>query len=102
MDLKDKRCFIEELPTDTVVEGTRTLPVWQFVKRASSLTRDEPGQYRALEWHEGEQKYKENPQMGVLVEVTVCTLDLPLRHQKTELASQTKNPSFSTFGGGFL
>jgi len=48
MDLKDKRCFIEELPTDTIVEG----------------------QYRALEWHEGEQNYKENPRMGVLVEVT--------------------------------
>ena len=27
MDLKDKRCFIEELPTDTVVEGMRPLPV---------------------------------------------------------------------------
>jgi hypothetical protein len=27
MDLKDKRCFIEELPTDTVVEGMRLLPV---------------------------------------------------------------------------
>ena len=27
MDLKDKRCFIEELPTDTVVEGIHTLPV---------------------------------------------------------------------------
>ena len=38
-----------------------------------SLTRSEPGQYRALEWHEGEQQYKENPQMGVLVEVTVCS-----------------------------
>jgi len=24
MDLKDKRCFIEELPTDTVVEGIHT------------------------------------------------------------------------------
>jgi len=70
MDLKDKRCFIEELPTDTVVEGIRVLFVRMLVERAS-LTWDEPGQYRALEWHEGEQKYKENPQMGVLVEVTV-------------------------------
>jgi len=56
MDLKDKRCFIEELPTDTIVEG----------------------QYRALEWHEGEQKYKENPQMAVLVEVTEMNHDTSL------------------------
>jgi len=43
-----------------------------------SLTRNEPGQYRALEWHEGEQQYKENPQMGVLVEVTVRSLTLSI------------------------
>lgn len=50
-----------------------TLRVRLFAERASLLTRDELGQYRALEWHEGEQKYKENPRMGVLVEVTVRT-----------------------------
>ena len=48
-----------------------------------SLTRNEPGQYRALEWHEGEQQYKENPQMGVLVEVTVRSpRPPPLRNEK--------------------
>lgn len=50
-----------------------TLPVRLSVRRASLLTRNELGQYRALEWHEGDQKYKENPRMGVLVEVTVRT-----------------------------
>ena len=62
---------------------------------ASLLTWNEPGQYRALEWHEGEQKYRENPRMGVLVEVTVCTprpLSLP-----AEPRSRTKNSSFFFF-----
>jgi len=45
MDLKERRCFIEELPTDTVVEG----------------------HYRALEWHETEQQYKQNPSLGVQI-----------------------------------
>ena len=71
----------------TLLWKVYTLPARLLPERALLLTRDEPGQYRALEWHEGEQKYKENPRMGVLVEVTVCTL--PLR-QKTELVSLTK------------
>ncbi|KAI0715978.1 emp24/gp25L/p24 family/GOLD-domain-containing protein [Cerioporus squamosus] len=47
LDTNEKRCFIEELPTDTIVEG----------------------HYRALEWSEQEQKYVENPNLGILVEV---------------------------------
>ncbi|KAI0352352.1 hypothetical protein OH77DRAFT_1506055 [Trametes cingulata] len=47
LDTNEKRCFIEELPTDTVVEG----------------------HYRALEWSETEQRYVENPNLGILVEV---------------------------------
>ncbi|CDO77670.1 hypothetical protein BN946_scf184969.g21 [Trametes cinnabarina] len=47
LDTNEKRCFVEELPTDTVVEG----------------------HYRALEWSETEQKYVENPNLGILVEV---------------------------------
>ncbi|KAI0629237.1 emp24/gp25L/p24 family/GOLD-domain-containing protein [Trametes polyzona] len=47
LDTNEKRCFIEELPSDTVVEG----------------------HYRALEWSETEQKYVENPNLGILVEV---------------------------------
>ncbi|KAI0305968.1 emp24/gp25L/p24 family/GOLD-domain-containing protein, partial [Multifurca ochricompacta] len=48
LDANEKRCFIEELPTDTVVEG----------------------HYRALEWNEHEQQYKINEELGILVQVT--------------------------------
>lgn len=47
LDTNEKRCFIEELPSDTVVEG----------------------HYRAVEWSDKEQQYVENPEMGILVEV---------------------------------
>lgn len=47
LDANQKRCFIEELPTDTVVEG----------------------KYLALEWGEQQQKYVENPELGIIVEV---------------------------------
>jgi hypothetical protein len=47
LDANEKRCFIEELPTDTVVEG----------------------HYRALEWADAQQTYVENDELGILVEV---------------------------------
>lgn len=47
LDANEKRCFIEELPTDTVVEG----------------------HYRALEWSDSTQAYVENPELGILVDV---------------------------------
>ncbi|KAJ3564102.1 hypothetical protein NP233_g8517 [Leucocoprinus birnbaumii] len=47
LDANQKRCFIEELPTDTVVEG----------------------KYRALEWSEQQQLYTENSELGIVVEV---------------------------------
>ncbi|KAL5492558.1 ERP1 [Sanghuangporus weigelae] len=47
LDASERRCFIEELPTDTVVEG----------------------HYKALEWDEQQQKYLENSNLGMLVEV---------------------------------
>jgi hypothetical protein len=47
LDANEKRCFIEELPTDTVVEG----------------------HYRATEWSEARQEYVEDPNLGILVEV---------------------------------
>ncbi|KAI0793940.1 emp24/gp25L/p24 family/GOLD-domain-containing protein [Fomes fomentarius] len=47
LDTNEKRCFIEELPTDTIVEG----------------------HYKGLEWSEADQKYIENPNLGILVEV---------------------------------
>jgi len=47
LDANEKRCFIEELPTDTVVEG----------------------HYRALEWSENQQSYVLNPELGIWVDV---------------------------------
>ncbi|KAF9065336.1 emp24/gp25L/p24 family/GOLD-domain-containing protein [Rhodocollybia butyracea] len=47
LDANEKRCFIEELPTDTVVEG----------------------HYRALEWSEAQQKYMIDDNLGIHVEV---------------------------------
>ncbi|KAF8636415.1 hypothetical protein AX17_003597 [Amanita inopinata Kibby_2008] len=47
LDAGQRRCFIEELPTDTVVEG----------------------HYRGLEWSEPQRTYVENPYLGIVVEV---------------------------------
>jgi len=47
LDANQKRCFIEELPTDTIVEGS----------------------YHALEWSEDEQKYIQDPEVGITIEV---------------------------------
>ncbi|KAH8832593.1 emp24/gp25L/p24 family/GOLD-domain-containing protein [Flagelloscypha sp. PMI_526] len=62
MDANEKRCFIEELPTDTVVEG----------------------HYRGLEWNEKDQKYIENPELGILVDID----EMDTGHQVTK----TKGP----------
>jgi len=53
LDADEKRCFIEELPTDTVVQG----------------------HYTALEWNEKEQIYKANDELGILVQVTEVESD---------------------------
>jgi hypothetical protein len=47
LDAGQKRCFIEELPADTVVEG----------------------HYRAIEWSQAERTYQENRELGIAVEV---------------------------------
>ncbi|KAJ8522735.1 hypothetical protein ONZ45_g702 [Pleurotus djamor] len=47
LDANERRCFIEEVPSDTVVEG----------------------HYRALEWDEQQQGYVENPDLGIIVQV---------------------------------
>ncbi|KAF5383672.1 hypothetical protein D9615_003676 [Tricholomella constricta] len=47
LDANQKRCFIEELPTDTVVEGS----------------------YRALEWQDDKQAYISNAELGIVVDV---------------------------------
>jgi len=47
LDASERRCFIEELPTDTVVEA----------------------HYRALEWSKDQQAYVNNPNLGIQVDV---------------------------------
>ncbi|KAI6112635.1 emp24/gp25L/p24 family/GOLD-domain-containing protein [Pisolithus sp. B1] len=47
LDANEKRCFIEELPSDTAVEG----------------------HYKALEWNEQAREYVLEPELGILVEV---------------------------------
>ncbi|KAH7914846.1 emp24/gp25L/p24 family/GOLD-domain-containing protein [Hygrophoropsis aurantiaca] len=47
LDVNEQRCFIEELPTDTVVEG----------------------HYKALEWTADTQTYVEQPELGIIVDV---------------------------------
>ncbi|KIJ55566.1 hypothetical protein M422DRAFT_151654 [Sphaerobolus stellatus SS14] len=47
LDAGEKRCFIEELPTDTIVEG----------------------HYRALQWEETSQKYEPHSELGIQVDV---------------------------------
>ncbi|KAI6114968.1 emp24/gp25L/p24 family/GOLD-domain-containing protein [Pisolithus croceorrhizus] len=49
LDANEKRCFIEELPSDTAVEG----------------------HYKALEWNEQAREYVLEPELGILVEVEV-------------------------------
>ncbi|KAH9852122.1 emp24/gp25L/p24 family/GOLD-domain-containing protein [Lenzites betulinus] len=67
LDTNEKRCFIEELPSETIVEG----------------------HYRALEWSETEQKYVENPNLGILVEVD----ELETQHNVVK----TRGPSDGRF-----
>ncbi|KAI6120741.1 emp24/gp25L/p24 family/GOLD-domain-containing protein [Pisolithus croceorrhizus] len=47
LDANEKRCFIEELPSDTAVEG----------------------HYKALEWNEQAREYVLEPELGIVVEV---------------------------------
>ncbi|KAJ3556678.1 hypothetical protein NM688_g1895 [Phlebia brevispora] len=67
LDANEKRCFLEEVPSDTVVEG----------------------HYKALEWSEHEQKYIENENLGILVVV----VDVNTGHNVV----RTRGPSESRF-----
>ena len=65
LDANQKRCFIEELPTDTVVEG-------QFSPVSyTNLVNDLTGHYRALEWSQEREEYGHNAELGIVVDVTV-------------------------------
>ncbi|KAF5331478.1 hypothetical protein D9758_015499 [Tetrapyrgos nigripes] len=67
LDANEKRCFIEELPTDTVVEG----------------------HYRALEWSEARQEYAVDDNLGIHVEVEEV--------YSGETVTKTKGPSEGRF-----
>ncbi|KAL0576445.1 emp24p/erv25p-related protein [Marasmius crinis-equi] len=67
LDANEKRCFIEELPTNTVVEG----------------------HYRALEWSEAEQRYFDNANLGIHVEVEEA--------ESAHTVVKTKGPSEGRF-----
>ncbi|KAF9028873.1 hypothetical protein BDZ89DRAFT_986416 [Hymenopellis radicata] len=67
LDANEKRCFIEELPTDTVVEG----------------------HYRALEWSEAQQNYIKDEELGIHVEVEEVDTG--------EIVVKTKGPSDGRF-----
>lgn len=69
LDANEKRCFIEELPTDTVVEGLSIM----LISTAELCLICCIGHYRALEWSEARQEYVEDPQLGIHVEVDVRT-----------------------------
>ena len=47
LDANEKRCFIEELPTDTVVEGKH----YHMYYPAHSLTRFHPPQATTAQWN---------------------------------------------------
>jgi len=70
LDANQKRCFIEELPTDTVVEGA----VQRHIDVLNGIDMLCVGHYRALEWAEDQQKYIENHELGIIVEVQVSLL----------------------------
>ncbi|KAG7443692.1 uncharacterized protein BT62DRAFT_902887 [Guyanagaster necrorhizus] len=67
LDANEKRCFIEELPTDTVVEG----------------------HYRALEWSEPQQTYISDDKLGIHVDVDEV--------ESGESVVRTKGPSEGRF-----
>ncbi|PBK72235.1 hypothetical protein ARMSODRAFT_953902 [Armillaria solidipes] len=67
LDANEKRCFIEELPTDTVVEG----------------------HYRALEWSEPQQAYISDDKLGIHVDVEEA--------ESGESVVRTKGPSEGRF-----
>ncbi|KAJ3484889.1 hypothetical protein NLI96_g5330 [Meripilus lineatus] len=69
LDTNEKRCFLEEVPSNTVVEGMPARPPDPFGSSGTDIVSPTVGHYKALEWSEREQKYVDNPNLGVLVEV---------------------------------
>ena len=57
-----------------------------------TCARHNPGHYRALEWSETEQKYVENPNLGILVEVDVSPAASPLYYRLYMRSTRTTLP----------
>ncbi|KAI5987058.1 emp24/gp25L/p24 family/GOLD-domain-containing protein [Pisolithus albus] len=68
LDANEKRCFIEELPSDTAVEGTLRFRNRVYC-RVASYVGFFIGHYKALEWNEQAREYVLQPELGILVEV---------------------------------
>jgi p24 family protein alpha len=70
LDANEKRCFIEEVPTDTVVHGTQRIYVDTRLE-TDKRCKWTVGTYKALEWSEEQQKYQLNHELGINVQVEV-------------------------------
>lgn len=68
LEADEERCFIEELPSETIVEGAPLPCAWGMFH---GLICGFIGHYRALEYSAEEKKYLLNTQIGVEVEVQV-------------------------------
>lgn len=73
LDANEKRCFIEELPSDTVVEGKARVPSYLVRQPYLSFSI---GLYRALEWNEKSQTYENKSELGIQVDVVVGVFSL--------------------------
>ncbi len=67
----EERCFLEELPSDTIVEGIfpRVIPLLRFVQVL--IWEWDTAHYKALEWVEDSQSWFVNEAMGIQVQVEV-------------------------------
>lgn len=68
----EKRCFLEELPSDTIVEGQyRSAVRFQAQHRSQGAVLTRLGHYKALMWNENTKGWEVNPAMGIHVSVEV-------------------------------
>lgn len=91
LDANEQKCFMEELPIDTIVEGQTALPSLPLSLASSlkltSVSLAQTGHYTALEWSEMNEDFKANNDVGVQVTVTVRLQLVPLLPASRELSS---------------
>jgi hypothetical protein len=66
LDSNEERCFIEELPAATIVEGMS----WQYSSTLKQLNAS-LGHYKALEWDPQTRNYVKNEEVGMNIEILV-------------------------------